>query len=145
MSNIYQNRIASTVDIVQKSIDYLQKNKMKISIQSIIDVSHQISKGGISKSALLTNKEAYFLYLKHRNWQPKIKNLYTPIQKVSLEDNTRRSNRREYLAKFRKKDLIQHIVELEVSLLQLQKDYLKLQFEAMKDFSTDFVNKAVDN
>lgn len=137
-------RKLSLYPVVENTIKILNQRGMRVSIQSIIDTSFLVNTNGISKSAILTNIQAYNLYIKNRSWKPKLKNRITSINKLDLKAEIKNENRREYLNKFNKKMLIQHIIELEVTLIHLHKKHLQLQLESMQEFSTDFVNKPVD-
>ncbi len=68
---VYSARRERTTNLVQTSIDTLQKQEKPVSITSVVAVSRLLDPlgKGVSESALLHNPEARAYYEAHRTWK----------------------------------------------------------------------------
>lgn len=66
----YDGRYRRTIDIAARAIEYLQKNRLRVSLREIERVSAQVDATGrgISRRAVLVNKDAYDIYRKASKW-----------------------------------------------------------------------------
>ncbi len=130
---VYEPRRQRTVDLVHRSIEELKRTRRGVSINSIIVMSKKLDPEGrgISRNALLTNKEARSYYEQQRSWttdqkpghQSTIPESSKPTRIGDARDKDRLRQRYQRLSK---SELISQLLELRDLYAQLKQQLLEL-------------------
>lgn len=117
LENIYKEKRKKSVEIVKLSIEALQQNDIKITLQSIVNIALDFSKKfndsnfKISHMTILRNEECRELYenareSKHKKTQNNFKKISPPLTKYEI-------NKIRAFSKLTKKDLLVLLIESE--------------------------------
>lgn len=136
LDKVYTERKERTIEITRKSIELLLKKKEKISLNSIVKISHEVDIKGISHSAILRNPEAKQLYETYRSWNTTKKN----VTKKKSEDfyNLHIKSGRDLngifkrYSKLTKNQLIERLAIVEEAYAMLHKKWLEQQSEFLE-------------
>ncbi|ENU93550.1 hypothetical protein F971_00808 [Acinetobacter vivianii] len=136
LDKIYTERKERTIEITRKSIELLLNKKEKISLNSIVKISHEVDIKGISHSAILRNPEAKQLYETYRSWNKAKKN----VTNKKSEDfyNLHIKSGRDFngifkrYSKLTKNQLIERLAIVEEAYAMLHKKWLEQQSELLE-------------
>lgn len=136
LDKIYTERRERTIEITRKSIELLLNKKEKVSLNSIVKISHEIDIKGISHSAILRNPEAKQLYETYRSWNM-YKKKVTNIKREDFYNLQIKSGRdlngffKRY-SKLTKNQLIERLAVVEEAYAMLHKKWLEQQSEFLE-------------
>lgn len=126
LEKTYNERRQRTVDLTTRAVAQIRQEMRRVSISQIVLVSKQLDEQGkgVSSSAVLSNPEAYKIYVAARDWK-QLKRTPVHVKRHPLEVRVK-SDRdgkslRVRLRKLTKEELIDRLINLEVSFLEMQK------------------------
>ncbi len=136
---VYTHLRQRTVDLVKRSVDALRKNKLRVSLSTIVAKSKELDAEGkgISESAILDNQEAKTYYEQHRSWRgPSRKRAKTLAVAISASPGTVKAGRDEQRVRQRylrmgKEALIERLIVAERTLAEQRERWLGQQDEAI--------------
>lgn len=117
LETIYREKRKKSVEIVKLSIEALQHNDIKITLQSIVNMAFDLSKKfndsnfRISHMTVLRNEECRKLYENSR--ESKSKNMKNSLKKISPPLTKYEINKIRMLSKLTKSDLLILLIESE--------------------------------
>lgn len=136
LDKVYTERKERTIEITRKSIELLLKKKEKISLNSIVKISHEVDIKGISHSAILRNPEAKQLYETYRSWNTTKKNVTNKksedFYNLHIKSGRDLNGIFKRYSKLTKNQLIERLAIVEEAYAMLHKKWLEQQSEFLE-------------
>lgn len=126
LEKIYDERRKRTVDLTTLAIAQIRVEKGRVSLAKIAAVSKQLDEQGkgISSSAILSNPEAYEIYIAARDWR-QLKHIPGLVKRHPLDMQIKsvrdEKSLRARLHKLTKAELVDRLIHLEVSFSEMQR------------------------
>lgn len=120
LDQLYNQKRARTLLLVQQCISELKKQKIDVSLSSIVAISKliDVNKKGISQSTIYCNRDAHCHYLSARTWAPKRSLLVkktghwaAEVQHIRLVSDI--NAKRLRLKRYKKSELIELVIALQ--------------------------------
>jgi hypothetical protein len=135
---VYAPKKQRTLDLVQRSIQCLHKERKPISLASIAAISKTIDPigQGVSESAVLNNEEARALYEQHRTWKGSPRRGTSITKKVKATRISTKTDRdqeqvlQRYL-RLSKAELVDRLLAVEAAYAEQEHSFLSQQDEAL--------------
>jgi ribosomal protein L29 len=138
LEKTYDQRRQRTVDLTSRAIDKIRSESGRISLSKIVSASKELDEHGrgISSSAVLSNPDAYNIYVAARAWK-RLKRFSVPVNHCILDPQIK-SGRDEKtlrlrLRKLSKEQLVERIVALEASLVEMRSVLIRQKVAEVKD------------
>jgi hypothetical protein len=128
-----------TVELVQRSVDSLLKDRKRISLSALSGCSKELDPDGrgVSETAILNNEEARLCYERHRSWKPSYGNRPRVLKPIGVTDTAGIEGDRDttrvrlrYL-KRSKAELVERLLAAENAHAVLQERWLEVTEEAL--------------
>lgn len=136
LDKVYTERKERTIEITRKSIELLLKKKEKISLNSIVKISHEVDIKGISHSAILRNPEAKKLYETYRSWNTTKKNVKNKksedFYNLHIKSGRDLNGIFKRYSKLTKNQLIERLAIVEEAYAMLHKKWLEQQSDLLE-------------
>lgn len=134
---VYAPKKQRTLDLVQRSIQSLLKERKPISLVSIAAISKTIDPTGqgVSESAVLNNEEARALYEQHRTWKGSPRRPTNITKKVKVPQISTKTDRdqeqvRQRYLRLSKAELVDRLLAAESAYAEQEQRWLSQQDEA---------------
>lgn len=136
LDKIYTDRKERTIEITRKSIELLLNKKEKISLNSIVKISHEVDIKGISHSAILRNPEAKQLYETYRSWNTAKRNVTNKksgdFYNLHIKSGRDFNDLFKRYSKLTKNQLIERLANVEEAYAMLHKKWLEQQSDLLE-------------
>ncbi len=135
---VYDPKRQRTAELVKLAVDYLLKNKRRVSLASLVARSKELDPEGrgVSETAILNNEEAREYYERHRTWRGKFRkcparsgNAPEIVAPIKIDRDLSRVRHR-YL-KMSKAELAARLLAVEQKYAEQEEQWLQVNEELM--------------